>query len=74
MVTDGRVGVSAALSVLAGLLVLVCAVTPLLAPWMYDGLTEQLLAGTRGQDLMAVALVPVAGATRPGSTGSKASS
>ena len=66
-----RVSVPALLSALAGLLVVVCVVTPVLAPSMYEGLAEQLVAGTRGQDVMALALVPVAGwaagATRRGS-------
>jgi hypothetical protein len=48
-----------------------CGVTPVLAPSMYEGLAEPLVAGTRGQDVMAVAFVPVAGwaagATRRGS-------
>lgn len=71
MGNQSRVTVPAFLSALAGVLVVVCVVTPVLAPWMYEGLAEQLLAGTRGQDVMALALVPVAGwaagATRRGS-------
>lgn len=71
MGNQGRVSVPALLSVLAGLLVVVCVVTPVLVPSMYEGLAEELVAGTRGQDVMALALVPVAGwaagATRRGS-------
>ena len=52
-------------------MVVLCVVTPVLAPSMYEVLAEQLVAGTRGQDVMALALVPVAGwaagATRRGS-------
>jgi hypothetical protein len=66
-----RVAMPALLSVLAAVLVVVCVVTPVLAPSMYEGLTEQLVAGSRGQDAMSLALVPVAGwaagATRRGS-------
>lgn len=66
-----RVSVPELLSALAGVLVVACVVAPVLAPSMYEGLAEQLVAGTRGQDVMAVALVPVAGwaagATRRGS-------
>jgi hypothetical protein len=65
------VTVPALLSSMAAVLVVVCVVTPVLAPSMYGGLTEQLVAGIRGQDVMALVLVPVAGwaagATRRGS-------
>jgi len=68
---SSRVSVPALLSALAGVLVVVCVVTPVLVPSMYEALAEQLVAGTRGQDVMALALVPVAGwaagATRRGS-------
>ena len=71
MGNQSRMTVPALLSAVAGLLVLVCVATPVLAPSLYEGLAEPLVAGTRGQDVMALALVPVAGwaagATRRGS-------
>jgi hypothetical protein len=51
----------ALLSALAGLLVIAGVLSPVVAPSLYEGLSEQLVAGTRGQDVMALALVPVAG-------------
>lgn len=71
MGNPSRVAVPALLSAIAGVLVVVCGITPWLASSLYSGLEDTLLAGTRGQDVMALALVPVAGwaagATRRGS-------
>lgn len=66
-----RVSAPGLLSALAGALVAVCVITPVLVPSTYEVLPDQLVAGTRGQDAMALVLVPVAGwaagATRRGS-------
>lgn len=71
MGNPSRIAVPALLSALAWVLVVVCVITPWLVSSMYSGIEDTLLAGTRGQDVMAIALVPVAGwaagATRRGS-------